>query len=65
MIEDKDLLIRVAWLYYEEGLTQDEIARIFSLSRSKVVRILKRAREEGIVIFQIIGNGTNRLSLER
>jgi len=65
MIEDKDLLIRVAWLYYEEGLTQDEIARIFSLSRSKVVRILKRAREEGIVIFQIIGNGTNCLSLER
>jgi len=62
---DVDLLIRIAWLYYEEGLTQDEIARVFSLSRSKVVRMLKRAREEGIVSFQIRGIGINCLSLER
>ncbi|MCD6575479.1 sugar-binding transcriptional regulator [Candidatus Aerophobetes bacterium] len=62
---DVDLLIRIAWLYYEEGLTQDEIARVFPLSRSKVVRMLKRAKEEGIVSFQIRGIGINCLSLER
>ncbi|MCD6256745.1 sugar-binding transcriptional regulator [Candidatus Aerophobetes bacterium] len=68
MVEDYgeyDLLVRVAWLYYEEGLTQDQIAQRFNLSRSKVVRILKRAREKGIVSFQITGVGSNCLSLEK
>lgn len=61
----KDLLVRVTWLYYQEGMTQDEIAKRFSLSRSKVVRMLKRAREEKIVSFRINGIEVNCLSLEK
>ncbi len=62
---EADFLIRVAWFYYEEGLTQNEIARKFSLSRSKVVRMLKKAKEKGIVSFQINGVGSNCLFLEK
>jgi len=64
-VVETDLLVRMAWLYYEEGFTQDQIARKFSLSRSKVVRLLKRAREEGIVSFHITSPGGNCLSLEK
>jgi deoxyribonucleoside regulator len=40
---------RAAWLYYERGLNQDEIARRLLVSRSTVSRLLAFARESGIV----------------
>ena len=45
----KELLVRVAELYYMEGLTQEAIAQMLDLSRPEVSRYLKRARELGIV----------------
>jgi len=44
-----DLLTRVASLYYEENLTQAEIARRIGTSRSTVSRLLQEAREAGWV----------------
>jgi DNA-binding transcriptional regulator LsrR (DeoR family) len=44
-----NVLVWAAWLYYEEKLTQEEIARIMGVSRASVVAFLQRAREEGIV----------------
>ena len=43
------LLIKLARLYYEENLTQDEIAERLRLSRQKVQRLLRRALKDGIV----------------
>jgi DNA-binding transcriptional regulator LsrR (DeoR family) len=47
--QDIELMTRVASLYYLDDLTQSEIADSLGLSRPKVGRLLKRAREEGIV----------------
>lgn len=47
-----DLAIRVAWLYYQHGLTQEQIARKFRVSRTTVARVLQRARQEGLVEFR-------------
>jgi deoxyribonucleoside regulator len=44
---------RAAWLYYERGLTQDEIARRLIVSRSTVSRLLTYAREAGIVAISL------------
>ena len=44
-----DLLLRVAWFYYKDELTQDEIARRLSVSRASVGRMLDRARKVGLV----------------
>lgn len=46
---DTDLLTEIAILYYQEGATQEEISKRFSISRIKVGRLLRKAREEGIV----------------
>ncbi len=46
-------LIEVARLYYEQGLTQTEIGRKLSLSRSTVSRMLRRARDAGIVTITV------------
>lgn len=43
------LLGKVARLYYEHDMTQEEISRRLRLSRQKVQRFLSSAREEGIV----------------
>jgi DNA-binding transcriptional regulator LsrR (DeoR family) len=49
MIERTELLARVASMYYEDNLTQDEIARRVDTSRSTVSRMLQEAREAGVV----------------
>ncbi len=45
----EELLLRVAWHYYKDELTQDEIARRLSVSRASIGRMLDRARKEGLV----------------
>lgn len=47
--ELNDLLFQVAKLYYEQGKTQAEIGYIIHSSRPTVSRLLKEAREKGIV----------------
>jgi deoxyribonucleoside regulator len=49
-MEDRsELLARVASLYYEQNLNQDEIGHRIDTSRSTVSRLLQEARETGIV----------------
>ncbi|MBC7263513.1 MAG: sugar-binding transcriptional regulator [Chloroflexi bacterium] len=47
------LLVRVASLYYEQGLTQKEVAQRIGLSRSNVSRLLTEAHRQGIVEIRI------------
>jgi deoxyribonucleoside regulator len=48
-----ELLAQIASLYYEEEKSQNEIADELGLSRVKVYRLLKEARDEQIVKFMI------------
>src|ERR1700751_5177516 len=45
----EELMLRAAWYYYKDELTQDEIARRLSMSRASVGRLLDRARRVGLV----------------
>ena len=42
-------LYKVAHAYYEDEMTQQQVADRFSLSRSKVSRLLQEARAEGVI----------------
>jgi len=48
-LELHELLAEVASLYYEDELTQSEIAARLGLSRVKIYRLLKQARDEQVV----------------
>ena len=48
-ITDADLLTEISVAYYQDGATQEEISKKYGLSRAKVGRLLKQARDEGIV----------------
>ncbi|WP_456415132.1 sugar-binding transcriptional regulator [Oceanithermus profundus] len=52
-MKPEDLVTVAAWLYYHEGLKQEDVARRLGVSRVKVTRLLARARAEGVVQFVI------------
>ena len=60
-----DQQVRAAWLYYVEGLTQQRVARVLRVSRTKVVRLLAAARAHGIVSIEVGGSGGEEVALER
>ncbi|NPV70561.1 MAG: sugar-binding transcriptional regulator [Firmicutes bacterium] len=51
---DLSLLTKVARLYYEEDLSQREIAARLQMSRPTVCRLIKRAKESGLVRISIV-----------
>ena len=59
------LLVKVAQLYHLQGLNQDQIGRQLGVSRSKVSRMLKEARERGLVEISIHYPARFALDLER
>ena len=56
---------RVAWLYFVEGLTQDEIVVQTGLNRSRVLRILAAAKQDGTVQIRVTANLSKCVELER
>jgi deoxyribonucleoside regulator len=56
-------LVAVSRLYYEDGKTQQEIADMLGVSRVTVTRLLKRAKEQGIVQIQIVDPITENIEL--
>lgn len=63
--DSRALLTRVAWLYYVEQLSQQEIGDRLRLSRVRVTRLLQRARDEHIVEIRISTSTEPWLALER
>ena len=49
----EETLVRIAWYYYKDGLTQAQIAERVGVSRASIGRHLVRARESGLVQIDI------------
>lgn len=60
-----DLRTRAAWLYYKEGMTQDQVAQELGLNRAKVLRMLAAARMDGTVQIRVLSHQSNCVALER
>jgi DNA-binding transcriptional regulator LsrR (DeoR family) len=63
-MNDDQVPVRVAWMYYMEGLTQDRIANRLRLTRLRVNRLLAEARHSGLVSVSINASLTSCLELE-
>lgn len=57
-------MAEVAKLYYYEDLTQDQIGEVLGLSRQKVSRLLRRAKEEGLVQIRVLEDQKDTKILE-
>ena len=63
-LEDHHLWAKVSKLYYEDDLTQGEIAKKLGYSRVKIHRILRSAKESGIVQVHINSPDPGLIDLE-
>jgi len=62
---DDRLLVKIARAYYRDGLTQKEIGERLGLSRIKVSRLLREARERHVVEIRIISSEDAVIDRER
>ncbi|MDX0134592.1 sugar-binding transcriptional regulator [Sinorhizobium meliloti] len=62
---DEEILTRIAWYYYNDGLTQNEIGEKLNMSRIKVSRLLESGRRSGIIQVRINSRYQGCLALER
>jgi deoxyribonucleoside regulator len=53
MPQEKRLLVKIAHYYYEDNLTQEQIAQKMSMSRQKVNRLFNTLIDEGIITIRI------------
>ncbi len=61
---ESELLARIAWFYYHDGLTQGEIGDHLGLTRLKVSRLLEKGRQSGVIRVQINSRYEGCLELE-
>lgn len=61
---EENLMIKISWYYYMENLTQQTIADQLGISRMRVIKLLERARQTGIVQFKISSSFDRRHALE-
>ncbi|WP_156286183.1 sugar-binding transcriptional regulator [Oceanivirga salmonicida] len=61
---EKSLLYKVTWYYYINNMTQEAIAKHLNISRSRVVKLLSKAKMDGLVKFKIDHQTLDKINLE-
>lgn len=61
---EKNLMIKIAWYYYMENMTQQAIADQLNITRMRVIKLLEKARQTGVVQFRISSSLDVRRDLE-
>lgn len=62
--EERRLLVQIAQMYYLEDMTQSDISKSLGIYRTSISRLLKKARDEGIVQIKIVDEGRKNSELE-
>ncbi|MBQ9647777.1 MAG: sugar-binding transcriptional regulator [Oscillospiraceae bacterium] len=62
---EESLMAKAAWYYYHEDLTQVQISDMLGLSRMKVIKLLDRAKQAGIIQFRFRHDSEKRLEAEQ
>lgn len=62
---DNSLITKIAWYYYIENMTQQKISDELGISRMKVIKLLEKARQTGVIQFQISQERSNHLKVEQ
>ncbi|WPC43118.1 sugar-binding transcriptional regulator [Clostridium sp. JS66] len=65
MDNEEALMIKVSWYYYFDNMTQQHISELLGISRMRVVKLLDKARNTGIIQFKLRDDSASRLQLEK
>jgi len=61
---EENLLFKISWYYYFENMTQQSISEKLGISRMNVIKLLNKAKSQGIVQFKIKTDVAKRMELE-
>lgn len=59
------LMAKAAWYYYFQDMTQQQISDRLGISRIRVIRLLERARQTGMIQFSLRRGNEERLIVEK
>ena len=62
---EESLMVKAAWYYYFENMTQQAIADRLSISRMRVIKLLESARQNGIIQFRLRSDGVGMMEQSR
>ncbi|WP_101697112.1 sugar-binding transcriptional regulator [Clostridium minihomine] len=62
---EQTLVVKTAWYYYVENMTQQKISERLGISRMRVIKLLEKARQDGVIQFKIHPDKVHRMELER
>ena len=62
---EESLMVKAAWYYYFENMTQQAIADRLSISRMRVIKLLEAARQNGIIQFRLRSDGVGMAEQSR
>jgi DNA-binding transcriptional regulator LsrR (DeoR family) len=58
------LMNKVVWYYYFGNLTQQNISELLGISRARIIRLLEKARETGVIQFRMHPEHGHRMETE-
>ncbi len=64
-VDEVEQITRAAWHYYNDGLTQNEVADMLGVSRIKVSRLLEKGRQTGLIELRINAPHAGCLTLQK
>ena len=59
------LMIKTAWYYYLENMTQQKISDLLGISRMRVIKLLEKARQTGVIQFKLRQDSAARMQIEK
>lgn len=62
---EESLMVKAAWYYYFENLTQQAIADRLCISRMRVIKLLETARQTGVIQFRLRSDGVGMMEVSR
>lgn len=62
---EETLMAKIAWYYYFENMTQQTISDRMGMSRARVMKLLEKARQTGVIQFHLRKGNEDRMALEK
>lgn len=62
---EDSLITKAVWYYYIENMTQNSISEKLNISRMKVIKLLEKAKQTGVIQFKISQEKSQRLQVEQ
>ncbi|HCM27523.1 MAG TPA: sugar-binding protein [Treponema sp.] len=62
---DENLMVKASYYYYFEDMTQQDIAKLMGISRIRIIKLLEKARQTGIIQFKLRKNAVFNVQAEQ